>query len=330
MNAPVRWGILATGGIAARFVEDLELVPDAAAVAVASRTAEAAGRFAAEHGIARAYPTWQALAADDEVDIVYIAGPHVVHYPATKLLLDAGKPVLCEKPFTLNAAQAAELIGIARSNETFLMEAMWMRANPVVRRAVELITAGAIGTVGAIAADFSFTRPVEPAHRLRDPALGGGALLDLGVYPISLAQMILGTPGQVWAVARLTPEGVDETTGILLGYPTGAHAMLSASFGLSGPGTATISGEAGRIELPEGFYRAGYLTVHREGHQPQREDHSYPGNGLRFQAIEAGRCLRAGLAESPLFPLEDTLAVMRTMDRVRDAIGVRYPDEQAS
>ena|SRR6185369_4443133 len=324
----IRWGILATGGIATKFTEDLRLIPDAIAVAVASRTVDGATRFAEAHGIERAYGSWQALADDPDVDIVYVGTPHVAHYDAAKLMLEHGKAVLCEKPLTLNARQAEELVALARVQQVFFAEAMWMRTMPAMRRVTELVRSGAIGEVGFVSADFSFQAAADPAHRLRNPALGGGALLDLGVYPISLAQMVLGDPSAVRGSARLTPEGVDETTGVLLSYPSGASATATCSIATVGPTTATIAGSSGMIVLPTGFHHAQHLTWHRLG-ADEREPFSFEGNGLRFQAIEAIRCMREGLTESPLLPLDDTLTVMRTMDEVRRQVGVVYPGEEA-
>jgi predicted dehydrogenase len=332
-----RWGILATGGIAAKFTSDLALVPDAEVVAVASRTEGPADRFAAEHGIGRAHASWQALAEDPDVDVVYVATPHIAHHAAAKAMLRAGKPVLCEKPFTVTGAQARDLVDTARAAGVFLAEAMWMRTNPAVRRAAALVASGDIGEVRSIHAEFGVKAPVDPGHRLRDPRLGGGALLDLGVYPVTLAQLILGTPARVQSTARLTGEGVDETTGILLDYPSGAHAAISCSIATFGPVSATITGDRGFIELPYPFYRTKQLIIYRDrpgtdrdardNRDPVVEDHPYDGNGLRFQAIEVGRCLAEGLVESPMFPHADTVAVMATMDRVREQIGVVYPGE---
>ena len=201
-----------------------------------------------------------------------------------------------------------------------------MRSNPAVRRARELVDDGAIGEVRAIHADFSMRGATDPAHRLRNPDLGGGALLDLGVYPLAFAQFMLGTPETIASHARLTDTGVDETTAVLLGYASGAHAALTCSIASGGPVTATITGTAGRITLPEPFYRGETVIVQTDG-EPERIDLPYEGNGLRFQAIEVSRCLREGLTESPLLSLADTLTVMTTMDAIRAQVGVVYPGE---
>ncbi len=327
MTAPIRWGILATGRIATNFTEDLSLVPetDAVAVAVASRSAGPAETFAATHGIARAHASWQALADDPEVDVVYVGTPHNAHFAATKMMLEAGKAVLCEKPFTVTAAATRELIRIARERNVLLAEAMWMRTNPAIRRAAELVEGGAIGEVKAVHAEFCIRAPLDDSHRLRNPDLGGGALLDLGVYPVTLAQLLLGAPTSVQATAKLTDLGVDETTGVLLGYASGAHAALSCSIAGSGPVNSVIIGETGHIEMPPQFHHPRTLTLRPYDGEAVVEEYPFEGNGLRFQAIEVGRCLREGLTESPLLPLDGTQAVMDVMDTVLSMVGVTYP-----
>lgn len=339
MTDPIRWGIVATGYIAAKFVSDLGIVDGAEVLAVASRSDDSAGRFATKHRIPRPYGTWEALAADPDVDIVYVAGPHPAHHAAARMMLAAGKAVLCEKPITVNAPQAEDLVAVAAEHRAFLAEAMWTRTIPAVRAAVELVSRGEIGAITAVSADLSFAAAVGPEHRLRNPALGGGALLDLGVYPLALAQLFLGSPDTVSASARLSPEGVDAGTGILLGYRAGrpdappwcaesAYAALTCAFDSNGTTTATIAGTLGRIDLPVGFYRPQSFTVHR-GDAAELVDASFEGHGLRFPAIEAMRCLRAGLIESPLLPHAATLAVMATMDEIRGQTGVSYPADAA-
>ncbi|WP_431676985.1 Gfo/Idh/MocA family protein [Kitasatospora sp. KL5] len=327
-DRPIRWGILATGGIAASFTEDLLGVEGAEVVAVASRSAAGARAFADRFGVPRAYGSWRELAADAEVDVVYVATPHAFHHEATALLLDAGRSVLCEKPFTLSAPQTEELISTARKRGLFLMEAMWTYLDPAVRRITELIADGAIGEVRSVHADFGFPAEFDPAHRLWDPALGGGALLDLGVYPVAFAQLLLGEPESVHAWARLTPQGVDANTAIVLGHASGATALLGCSLTAQSGQRATVQGSAGRIEIERDFFHPDGFVLHRGGREPE-EFRAAPraGHGYGPEAAEVGRCLRAGLTESPLVPLDGSLAVMRTLDAVRDRIGVRYPGE---
>ncbi|MEV8365961.1 Gfo/Idh/MocA family protein [Streptomyces niveus] len=324
-DGTTRWGVLATGGIAATFTGDVQAMAGAEVVAVASRSEPSAKAFADRFGIPRAYGDWAGLVADPDVDIVYVATPHSAHRAAAGLALEAGKPVLCEKAFTLNAREAGELVALAGERGLFLMEAMWMYCSPVVRRMTELIADGAIGEVRTVQADFGLQGPFAPEHRLRDPALGGGALLDLGVYPVSFAQLILGEPDRVQADALLSPEGVDLNTGMLLGWDSGATALLSCSVTARTASTATVTGTAGRIELPSGFFHPDAFVLHREGRDPERHAVESPLTGMQHEAAEVSRCLRAGEKESPLVPLAGSLAVMRTLDAVRERVGVRYP-----
>ncbi|MBD0417893.1 Gfo/Idh/MocA family oxidoreductase [Streptomyces sp. TRM S81-3] len=326
----VRWGVLATGGMAATFTADLVDLPEAEVVAVASRSQESAKAFAERFGIPRAYGDWESLARDEDVDVVYVATPHSAHRAAAGLCLEAGRNVLCEKPFTLNVREAEELVALARERGSFLMEAMWMYCNPLVRRLKKLVDDGAIGEVRSIQADFGLAGPFPPSHRLRDPAQGGGALLDLGVYPVSFAQLLLGEPSDIVARAVLSEEGVDLQTGALLSYDSGALASVHCSIIGGTPNSASVTGSKGRIDVPYGFFFPDRLVLHRDGRDPE-EFAADPADGprasLKHEAREVMRALRAGETESPLVPLDGTLAVMRTLDAIRDRVGVRYPGE---
>jgi predicted dehydrogenase len=329
----VRWGILATGGIAAAFAADLVDLPDAEIVAVASRSEESAKGFAERFGIPRAYGEWSALAEDEDIDVVYVATPHSAHRAAAGLCLEAGRNVLCEKAFTLNVREAQELVALAKERDAFLMEAMWMYCHPLVRRLKTLVDDGAIGEVRSIQADFGLAGPFPPSHRLRDPALGGGALLDLGVYPVSFAHLLLGEPSDIVARAVLSDEGVDLQTGALLSWESGALASVHCSIHGGTPVAASVTGSQGRIDIPHGFFFPDRFVLHRDGRDPE-EVHADPADGprtsLKHEAGEVMRALRAGETESPLVPLEGSLAVMRTLDAIRDRIGVRYPGEEAA
>ncbi|WP_316776635.1 Gfo/Idh/MocA family protein [Streptomyces sasae] len=326
----VRWGILATGGIAAAFAADLVDLPDAEIVAVASRTAASAEAFAERFGIGRAYGDWESLARDEDIDVVYVATPHSAHRAAAGLCLEAGRNVLCEKAFTVSGREAEELVALAKEHDRFLMEAMWTYCNPLVRRLTALVADGAIGAVRTVQADFGLEGPFPPAHRLRDPVLGGGALLDLGVYPVSFAHLLLGEPDGMSARAVLSEEGVDLQTGALLSWESGALAMVHCSI-VGGTGTsASITGSHGRIDIPDGFFHPERFVLHRDGRDPEEfvmDPADGPRNTLRHEAREVMRALRAGEKESPLVPLDGTLAVMRTLDTLRGQIGVRYPGE---
>jgi len=324
MAERVRWGILSTGWIADQFVSDLRFVQDGEAVAVGSRSVEAASAFARRHGIARAYGSWQELAGDPEVDVVYVATPHHAHHDAAMLCLNAGKAVLCEKPFTLDRASSEELVETARGADVFLMEAMWMRCFPAIHRIAGLIGDGAIGQVTAVHADFGLSGYLEPTHRLRARSLGGGALLDLGVYPITFAQVYLGAPASVHAWTHLGPEGTDETTGILLGHESGAVAALTCSIVGDSARRAVITGTEGRIEVPRDFFHPSGFELWRRD-TVERFDDPFEGLGYHFEAAEVQKCLRAGRTESDVVPLAETLSVMTTLDAVRAKIGVTYP-----
>ena len=326
-DKPIRWGVLGTGGIASKFAGDLPRADGAELAAVGSRSKATAALFAERHGFARAHGSWVELAADDEVDVVYVATPHATHHAAAMACLAAGKAVLCEKPMTLDLASAAHLVQEARARGLFLMEAMWMRCNPAIRRIASLVTDGAIGDPVSVHADFGLAGPFEPTHRLRAPELGGGALLDLGVYPLNLAHLILGTPATVQSWAHLTREGVDETTGVLLGYASGAVAALTCSINGPSRNAATITGTRGRIDIPSGFLVPQSFELHRIGHEPEVVELPFGGRGYQYEAEEVQRCLAAGELESPLMPQTTTLEMMSLMDGIRNEIGVVYPPQ---
>ena len=313
---PLRWGILGTGHIARAFCSDLAFTDSGAAVAVGSRTQASADAFAAELGLPRAHGSYAALLEDPEVDVVYVATPHPFHRGNAIAALESGKPVLVEKPFAMNAAEARDMASLARARGLFAMEAMWTRFLPHVRRIREWIAEGAIGEIVAVMADHGQWFPRDPAHRLFAPELGGGALLDLGVYPVSFASMLLGTPERIVSLVDPAFTGVDAQTSMLLGYASGAQAMLTCTLAAQGPTRAVIVGTAGRIETGPRFYGPTDVTlIPREGepvHVPSRHE----GGGLRHQADEVARCLAAGETESPLMHLAETVSIAETMDAV--------------
>ncbi|WP_433326413.1 Gfo/Idh/MocA family protein [Spirillospora sp. CA-294931] len=315
--APIRWGILGTGNIAGRFTEDLLRLPDHSVVAVGSRSPRSAEVFAGRHGLPRGYGSYAELAADDELDVVYVATPHNVHHSAARTCLEAGRAVLVEKPFTVSAAEAHDLIMLARERKLFAMEAMWTRFNPVIARLRRLIGDGAIGQVQAVYADFAVNFPYDPQHRVWAPELAGGALLDLGVYPVSFAWMLLGPPDQAHAVLSAAPTGVDANTAIVLGYPSGAVAMLHCGLRADSPQTATVIGTTGRIQVAAPFWRTDSLTLLRDGLPPETFSETPVGHGYTYQAAEVAARLRAGDLESPLVPLDETHDILRLLDSLR-------------
>jgi predicted dehydrogenase len=323
----IRWGVLGTGRIAGDFATGLSSLPDAELAAVGSRSAEAAAGFASRFGAMRQHTSYAALAADPDIDIVYIATPHALHHAHARLCLEAGKAVLCEKPFTLNVTQASDLVQLARERQLFLMEAMWTRFLPALMEVRRLIAEGAIGEVQFLTADFGFRKDFDPLHRLFDPVLGGGALLDVGVYLVSLASMFFGQPVRIESLAQIGPSGVDERMALLFGYDGGRFAQLTAAITAATPQEATIVGASGSIKLHPLWWRVTRFTIAADGWQPEIIDIPFLGNGYCHEAAEAMRCLREGVLESPAMPLDETVAIMGTLDRVRAAWGLRYPGE---
>jgi predicted dehydrogenase len=325
-DRPVRWGMLATGGIAHSFARDLALLPSAEIIAVGSRSAGPAEQFGDEFGVPHRHASYQALVEDPDVDVVYVSTPHPGHHDAALLAIKAGKAVLVEKPFAMDAAQAREMIDAARARGTFLMEAMWTRFLPHIARLREILGAGTLGQVVYLTAEHGQWFAPDPQFRLFAPELGGGALLDLGIYPVSFASLVLGRPARITAVSEPAFTGVDATTSMIFQYDSGAHAVLTTTLAASSANRAAIYGTAARIETEGCFYiPATFRVIARDGTELERYDVPHEGGGLRHQAAEVGRCLRAGLAESPLMPLDETYSIMQTMDEIRRQIGLSYP-----
>jgi predicted dehydrogenase len=325
-DRPIRWGILATGGIAHTFAHDLALQPGGEVVAVGSRSQASADAFGDEFGVPHRHASYQALVSDPDVDAVYVATPHPGHHDAALLAINAGKAVLVEKPFAMDAAQAREMIDAARDRGTFLMEAMWTRFLPHIARLREILAAGTLGDVVYLTAEHGQWFAPDPRFRLFAPELGGGALLDLGIYPVSFASLVLGVPTQITAVSSPAFTGVDATTSMIFQYGSGAHAVLTTTLLAASGNPAAIYGTAARIEIDGWFYTpTAFRVIARDGAELERFEQPYDGRGLRGEAAEVGRCLRAGLLESPLLPLDETYTIMQAMDEVRRQIGLSYP-----
>jgi predicted dehydrogenase len=320
----IRWGILSTGNIAGLFAEGLAYVEDAELVAVGSRNAESAERFGAQYNIPHRHGSYEALAADPDVDVIYVASPHTGHLEHSLICLRGGKAVLCEKPFTMNAREAEQLVHEARSRGLFLMEAMWTRFLPHMVEVRRLIAEGAIGEPRMLHANFGFRREFDPAHRLFNPELGGGALLDLGIYPVSLAWMLFGAPEQVVSAADLGSTGVDEQSAYILRFPQGQLAVLSTATRTAIPIDPVISGTEGQIVLRRPWNAPSTIMLLRPGQPEYTFGPAHVGNGYNYQVHEVHRCLRAGLIESAIMPLDETVAIMRTLDQLRAPWGLRY------
>lgn len=355
MQSRIRWGILGAGAVARDFVQGLRCLPDAELLAVASRTHTSAQEFSRLFAVPHVHKSYEDLVNDRDIDVVYIATPNHRHKDHSLLCLEAGKPVLCEKPFTVRAAEAREVIALARRKHLFCMEAMWMRFLPLMARLRGLLDANAIGEVRMMTADLGFPAPFDKNNRFFNRELGGGAMLDLGVYPLSLTSYLFGKPSQVLSQASLGPTGVDEQSAAILTHPQGELVILSASLRTHLPCEALIIGTGGQIRIHSPLYRPYKLslaalpgpTPHAapepnwrasaknspllralffrfEGtlgpllnRYPKTIVQAFAGNGYNYEAAEVMRCLRAGELESKIMPLDETLSIMETMDAIR-------------
>lgn len=324
MDVPINWGILGAGKIADRFITDFKKVNDGQIVAIASRSVERAQAFSARHGIPRAYDDYESMVRDPGIDVIYIATTHNFHKQHALLCLQNDKHVLCEKPFATNAAEAREMIACARENGLFLMEAMWMKFNPAYQQVMRWIEDGLIGKIQMLKADFGFRAPWEPENRLLNPELAGGALLDVGVYPVALAsQLFNAKPTLIEALAFVGTTGVDEQTGIVLKYSHGQLAMLTAAIQTQIPNNALILGTQGMIWIPS-FWCSRMAVLWRRNKLPL---FVLKTAGYQFEAAEVNQCIRQGIKESKLMPHAETLMIMETMDSIREKINLHYPSE---
>ena len=318
---PVRWGILGTGGIASTFVSDLRLTDSGVAVAVGSRSQGSADSFADKFSIPRRHASYESLVADPDVDVIYVATPHPMHHDNAILALRAGKPVLVEKPFMMTAAEAREVVAVARQHGLFAMEAMWTRFLPDIAVVRDWLARGVLGDVVTVTADHGQWFAEDASFRLFAPELGGGALLDLGVYPVSFASMVLGSPSRIVSISDPAFTGVDAQTSMLFGYDSGAQALLTCTLRAKSPTRAAIVGTDARIELEGDFYTPTTVTLIPRRGDPTRVESRHEGRGLFHQADEVARRLAAGEVESPLMPLDETIAIMETMDTVLSQAG---------
>lgn len=353
MNKPIRWGILGTGAIASHFTEGLRLVPDAQLWAVGSRTLEKAQTFAHRFQFPKAYGSYEELVQDPNIDVVYVATPQTRHKADSILCLSAGKAVLCEKPFTVTSQEARDVMAVARQKQVFCMEAMWMRFMPLIQDVRRLIRQGEIGDVRLLTADFGYPTEFDPQSRFFNPNLGGGALLDRGIYPLSLAFLLLGKPTQIGGEPCIGATGVDDQSAMILRYANGAMAVLHATLRTYSSNEAVIIGTQGKIVIQAPFYKPEHVTVHRFSDQPvvvTSGKHSYAtgwkhsiistlkqnkllkalakryknksqdiyqslvGNGYNYEAAEVVKCLQTGKLESDVMPLSETIEIMEAME----------------
>ena len=314
--ATLRWGIIGTGSIARTFAHDLTLVAGGDLVAIGSRTTSAAVAFAREFGVERAHGSYEALVADPGVDVVYVATPHPFHYDNARLALAAGKPVLVEKPFTMTAVQARDLVELALASGLFLMEAMWTRFLPHVVAIREILARGELGEIVGVEADHGQWFDTDPTSRLFAPELGGGALLDLGVYPVSFASMVLGAPSRVSALVTAASTGVDAQTSMLLGYEGGAQAVLTCTSRARSATRASIVGTEARLDVEGDFYAPSSFDVVTRSGTRSRHDFVTAGRGLHYEAAEVTRCVLEGRVESSVMPLDESVAVVATLEQI--------------
>jgi predicted dehydrogenase len=325
--ASVRWGILGAGGIAGLVGPEIAAEPGNEVVAVGARDLDRATRLADAVGAPRSYGSYAELVADSDVDVVYITTTPGQHHEHALLALRAGKSVLVEKPFTVNAREAREVVAEARGRRLFCMEGMWMRLNPLIVRAQEIAASGRIGDLLSVHADLSHLFEYDPTHRLYDVAAGGGALLDLGVYPATFAWLFFGRPDTVQAIGALAPTGTDASVAMQWGYQDGRFAQISCSARGTNPLTGLVAGTQGWISIGGRVHRAPFITVHdQSGEEVLRQ--TIKAGGFDHEIAEVARCLRTGETESAHVPLDETIAILEVLDDARAQVGVRYPADE--
>ncbi len=321
------FGIIGPGKIANRFADAFQFVPGAKVYAIASRDKEKAAAFAAAHTIEKQYNSYEALVKDPAIDIIYIATPHPFHYEQSLLCLRNGKAVLCEKPLAINLKQVKEMVNASLKSKVFFMEGMWSRFFPIIHKTLELIHAGAIGEIKYLQADFGFSAPLNLDGRLYNISLGGGAQLDVGVYPLFLALLFLGKPDEIRSFSHLTSTGADATTGALFNYNSGAVAHILSSIVTDTPKDAFIMGTKGRLHIHSPWYKSQHLTLQLNSGEKTEFPFLHSGNGFEFQIEEVVRCLDVKKIECNLMPHSMSLMMAEVSDEIRRQGGVRYPEE---
>lgn len=324
----INWGIIATGHIASRFARDFLLLRNAKLLAVGSRKLSRARAFALNHNIPEYYGSYQSLVNNKDIDAVYIATPHSLHRDNTVLALKAGKSVLCEKPFAINAKEALDMIKLARKKNLFLMEAMWARFNPALVKLREILAKRLIGDILHLRADFGFYAKYKRNHRLFNPDLGGGALLDVGVYPVSLSSMVFGTPVNVKSTAVFGKTGIDKQNSIILVHPKNKIAQLSSAIRLDTDREAFIAGTKGSIKLDASWHRSLKITVMTKKRNDKVYEFGEKSNGLHNETLHVMNCIRSGKTESNIMSLNESLSIMKTLDKIRSQWNLIYPMEK--
>jgi predicted dehydrogenase len=327
MENTFNWGIIGLGRIAHKFAQDLRHIPGARLHAVAARDLGRAQDFGKQYQVTHAYGTYEEILNCPDLHAVYVATPHSSHAENTVMCMQGGMPVLCEKAFAVNARESAEMIAASRKHGTFLMEAFWTRFIPSTQYALDEIAKGSIGEIVGLKADFGFKPVFDPSSRLFDPQLAGGALLDIGVYPLFLALLLLGKPEEIMAKAYLGPTGVDEDTAFILRHQRGVLSHLHASIRMGTKTEAYIYGNEGTILLHSRFHEPCKVSILKEGQRPEVVQFDSPGFGYHYEASEAMRCIRLGLKESLSLPLVFSQTMMEVLDEIRRHIGLVYPND---
>lgn len=325
MQKNYNWAILGCGKIARKFSSDLKLLPNARLYAAAARDTQKAHEFAREFGFEKAYGSYQELVNDPTVDVVYIATPHSHHHEHTLLCLNHGKAVLCEKAFALTRAEAAEMVETARARQLFLMEAFWTRFQPSYQKTLEILRSGQLGAVKIVRSDFAFNAPYDPEKRLYNLELGGGSLLDIGIYPVFAALSALGKPDRIKALASFSPTGAEESVTMAFQYAGGEMASLYSSFAAYSSIVTDYACEKGFLRLERRWFAPTSITIWHEGDREERITFENIGSGYQHEAAHVMECLDAGKTESDLMPLDFSLLQMETLDRVRSEAGIVFP-----
>ena len=327
MEKKFKWGIIGTEGIAGAFANDLSYLNDHTVAAVGSRALTSAHNFSSKFPGCVGYPRYSELVADPDLDGIYIATPHNFHAEHTILALKAGKPVLCEKPFAINVNEVELMVNVATQNQLTLIEAMWTRFLPHIDKVREIISSGVLGDIQTLQADHGQRLSDSNNPRIWEPALGGGALLDLGIYVVSFAHLILGVPTMITAKSTFTDKGVDSQTSAIFEYNNDAQAILNTTLKNATTCTAIVSGDKGRLEIDGAFYKPTSMRIVLYDGTTTEYSNDYKGHGLREQAIEFARCVRSGLIQSPMMSHNESIAIMRSMDEIRMQVGLHYPNE---
>jgi len=330
-GSKIRWGILGCGRIARKFAADLLLIDDAELTAIASRNKETLELFAKDFPCKHLHNNYESLVANDEVDVIYIATPHSHHYEHTMLCLNHNKAVLCEKAFAINSRQAIEMIKTAKERKVFLMEALWTKFLPHYKKLQELLQQKTLGDIKSMLVNFGFKTSDKSPQRLFDPLLGGGSLLDIGIYNVFMTLSILGKPDAIEATMIAAPTGVDEQIAVLFKYNNGAMAQLFSSFVTNLPTQAEINGTEGCITLTTRFYEPS-TTIQLSKKIPYEREaiavEKGAGFGYHYEARHVNECLKKGLIESPVMTHADTLLLMEILDSIRNKARIEYPADQ--